>query len=277
MQSTVPGVNTSLETQLTVKISQASKNMPRQWQLRLFSICLVISDTLMLGIGFRLAHFLLFETGFSLPSLAATDAFYLHRLLVLATVSTWLVIFAAIGLYRRQNFFGASNESFMVFKGTAAGVLLALTVDLLFPGVSAPRNWVLLSWLLAFLSTTSGRFALHRLVGYLREYGYFLSPAVIVGANNEGLTLAKQLMSWRSSGLHILGFLDKKLPAGKKVIKHLYCLGSVDELEAIVERYGVEEIILATSAFPSGDEVLEIYKRYSTISQVNVCMSSDLV
>jgi len=97
-----------------------------------------------------------------------------------------------------------------------------------------------------------------------------------VGANDEGLSLAEQLSAWRTSGFHILGFVDKKIPAGKTVYKHLRCLGTVDDLEGIITRYQVEEVILATSAISSRERLLDIFKRYGINNKVNVRMSSGL-
>jgi len=94
----------------------------------------------------------------------------------------------------------------------------------------------------------------------LRGHGYFLSPALIVGANDEGQTLASQLMSWKTSGFLIAGFIDKKLSAGEPVIGHLRCLGHLDDLDAMIKRYDVEEIILASSAFSSRDGLLDIFQ-----------------
>jgi exopolysaccharide biosynthesis polyprenyl glycosylphosphotransferase len=47
-------------------------------------------------------------------------------------------------------------------------------------------------------------------------------------------------------------------------------------LNSIIKQYGVEEIILATSAFSSRDNMLDIFKTYGVASGVNVRMSSGL-
>jgi len=99
---------------------------------------------------------------------------------------------------------------------------------------------------------------------------------VIVGANNEGLSLAEQLMRWKSSGFHLVGFIDKKLAAGTPLFRHLHVLGTVDDLDKIIQQYGVEELILASSAISSRDKMLEIFQRYGVSSGVNVRMSSGL-
>ena len=276
MQSTVPGVNQPWEAHLTAKISQASRAIPRPWQWRLFTLSLVASDLLLTGIAFRLAYLLRFEASISLFRLEVAPSFYFYQHLAFILIPIWLVIFAATGLYNRQNLLGGPQEYSLVFYATTIGMLLVIAVGFLLPEFIFARSWLLMAWLLAFLFTAMGRFLIRRVIHYLREYGYYLSPAVIVGANDEGLSLAEQLMSWRSSGIHLLGFMDKKLPPGKKVFKHLYCLGTVEELDSVVNQYKVEEIILATSAFSSRDNLMEIFKRYGMASGVNLRMSSGL-
>jgi len=114
------------------------------------------------------------------------------------------------------------------------------------------------------------------LIYYLRRHGYYLSSAIIVGANDEGLSLAEQLLSWKSSGIHLVGFIDKKVKVGTVLLHHLTNLGNSDDLDEIVEKYGIEEIILASSAISSRDRQMEIFKRYGLSSEVNVRMSSGL-
>jgi exopolysaccharide biosynthesis polyprenyl glycosylphosphotransferase len=110
----------------------------------------------------------------------------------------------------------------------------------------------------------------------LRRYGFFLTPAVIVGANQEGRWLAEQLLSWETSGLHLVGFVDKKEPATTPLFHNLVCLGSVDQLGEIITRYNVGEVILASSAISTRDYLLDIFKRYGVSDTVNIRMSSGL-
>ncbi len=276
MQSTVPGVNQPWEVHLTAKISQASQNISRPRQWRLFQISLVFSDAMMTGIAFRLAYYLRFESSIRAFHLEAVPSFAFYQHMVFILVPTWLSIFAISGLYNRRHLLGGPHEYSLVFNATTISMFAVIMTGFLLPEIIFARGWLLLAWLLVFLFAASGRFLLRRVIYYLREHGYYLSPAIIVGANDEGLSLAEQLLSWRSSGIHILGFLDKKLPPGKKIFKHLYCLGTVEDLELIVNKYNIEEIILASSAVSSRDNLLEIFKRYGVASGVNVRMSSGL-
>jgi len=275
MQTTAPGVNAPWEVHLTAKINQASRTISRPWQWRLYTLSLIISDLVMTGIGFRLSYYLRFEASIGFFQ-DVTPSFVFYQFLVLILIPIWLIIFWAIGLYNRQKLLGGPQEYSMVFNATTIGLFLVIAIGFLLPEFVFARGWLLLAWVLASFLTGTGRFLLRRAIYYLREHGYYLAPAIIVGANDEGLSLAEQLLSWRSSGIHILGFIDKKFSVGKKVLKHLQVLGKPDELEDIVERYHVEEIILATSAVSSRDRLLEIFKRYGVASGVNVRLSSGL-
>jgi len=69
---------------------------------------------------------------------------------------------------------------------------------------------------------------------------------------------------------------SEKVAPGTRLFGNLHSLGTVDQLDEIIERYNVGELILATSAISSRNKQLEIFKRYGVSSTVNVRMSSGL-
>src|SRR4029078_1300421 len=119
-------------------------------------------------------------------------------------------------------------------------------------------------------------FLLRRHMYHLRKRGYFLTPAVIVGANQEGRWLAEQLLGWETSGLHVVGFADKKEPETPLLFHGLPCLGSVEKLGEIIEHHNIGEVILASSAFSTRDYLLETFRTYGVSEKVNIRMSSGL-
>jgi len=276
MQSTMHGIQTSLETPLTAKVYQASRNIPRHWQWRLFTLSLVMSDVLMTGLAFRLAYAVRFEFSIPLFRLEVTPSIVYYRNLVFILIPVWLVLFATLGLYNRQDLLSGTREYSQVFNGTTIGMFCVIATGFLLPGFVFARGWLLLAWVFAFLCVASGRFLNRRVVYSLREHGYFLSPAVIVGANDEGISLARQFLGGRRSGLHLLGFVDKKTPEGMPIYGQLVSLGTLNQLDEIVQRYHVEEIILASSAISSRDWLLDIFKRYGVAKGINLRLSSGL-
>jgi exopolysaccharide biosynthesis polyprenyl glycosylphosphotransferase len=276
MESTQPGVQFFVETPLKTKIRKASNSVPRHLQWRLYRTSLFILDILMLGLAFRLAYFIRFELTIALlfQDIEPNIAFYQRVISFLIPVM--LFIFLFLGLYDRQKLLGGTKEYSMVFNSTTIGMMLVIAAGFLDPNFIFARGWLLLAWFFAFLFVATGRFTMRRIIYALRQKGYYLSSAVIIGANNEGLSLAEQLSSWRASGLHIMGFVDKKLQAGTQVLKNLYVLGTVDQLDELIEAYEIEELILASSAISSRDGMLDIFQKFGISSNVNVRMSSGL-
>ena len=276
MESTQSGVGFYIETPLKTKIRKASESVPKHVQWRLYTASLVVMDILMAGTAFRLAYYIRFESSIYLFSQDSDPNFFYYRLIVAILIPVWLVIFLILGLYDRQRLLGGTKEYSMVFNGTTIGMMLLIAVGFLNPDFIFARAWLLLAWIFSFILIAIGRFILRRIIYLFRSRGYYLSSALIVGANNEGLSLAEQLAGWRASGFHIMGFVDKKFPIGTQLTEDLFVLGRVDNLDELIDRYDVEELILASSAISSRDRMLDIFQRYGIANGVNVRMSSGL-
>ncbi len=265
-----------IETPMAHRVQRATRSLPRRWQWRLFIAVVFLSDLIALSVAMRLAYYLRFEVNLPFFKHDVVPAMGYYQALVALIIPVWLAIYALTGLYNRKNLLGGTREYSMLFNATTIGAFLVIATGFLLPEFVLARGWLVVSWGLAFLLAAICRFSLRRVIYALRSTGYFLSPAVIVGANDEGLSLASQLMSWRTSGFHIMGFIDKKIPAGERVTDQFYCLGSLDDLDTVVKKYNIEEIILASSAFSSRDGLLAIFKRYGVVKGINVRLSSGL-
>ena len=258
------------------KIGRANSVVPRQVQWLLYRLSLILVDSILIGSAFRLAYYFRFEANFTFfdPTGAVDPAYY--RSLVLWSSLLWIIIIAFNGLYNQQNLLGGTREYSIMFRSSTEGFLLLVIAGFLVTNLLMARGWLLMTWMFTFVFASSGRFFLRRLVYALRRHGFFLTPAIIVGANQEGRWLAEQLLSWETSGLHLVGFVDKKEPATTPLFHNLVCLGSVDQLGEIIERYQIGEVILASSAISTRDYLLEIFKKYGVSDAVNLRLSSGL-
>jgi exopolysaccharide biosynthesis polyprenyl glycosylphosphotransferase len=137
------------------------------------------------------------------------------------------------------------------------------------------RGWLIIFWLLTLASLMVGRFLVRRMVYWLRMSGYFLTPALIVGANDEGRLLGEQLLRWHRSGLHLIGYVDDRLPPGTNVGNNLHVLGDLDVLPDVIRQYKIGELVLATSAL-NRDKMIQIFQEHGMSDQVNLRMSSGL-
>lgn len=258
------------------KIVKVNSLVPRHTQWLIYRIALICSDIFMTGLAFRLSYFFRFETSFKFFAENSVVSVQYYQALVALASFLWLLIFALNGLYNTQNLLGGTREYDKIFRSSSVGFLIIVIAGFLQPNLIIARGWLLMAWAFTFLFVCAGRFLLRRGVYSLRQHGFFLTPAVIVGANQEGRWLAEQLLSWQTSGLHLVGFVDKKEPAATPLFHNLVCLGSVDELGEIIQRHNIGEVILASSAISTRDYLLEIFKRYGVSDTVNIRMSSGL-
>ena len=276
MSQYVTNIEEMLDTSVVMKISQASNAVSREAQWLIFRIVLILSDVLMIGIAFRFAYWIRFELSWSIFQDDAINSIEYYQLLTFIFIPIWLILFGFHGLYQKKNLLGGINEYDKVFRASSFGILLIIILGFLVPTLPIARGWLTIAWPLVIFIPILNRFSLRRVVYHLRRYGYFLTPAIIVGGNAEGRWLAEQLVSWRTSGLLIIGFVDEKVRPGTLLFRNLYSLGTVNQLDEIIKKYNIGEVILATSAISSRNKQMEIFKKYGVSGDVCVRMSSGL-
>ncbi len=242
----------------------------------LLTIGLVAADAFLINLASFISYYIRFQAGLPLFQATQPDLGFYQQLVIVGVTPSWLIIFAFVGLYRRRNLLGGTREYDLVLRGTTLGLLPLVFLSFLVPEFVIARGWLVLAWVLSLVFVGVGRFAMRRVAYAARRAGYFLSPAVIVGANQEGRFLAEQFLNSHRSGFQLVGFVDEKVPAGTVLFHNLPALGSADHLDKIIKKYGVREIVLATSAISSRDRMLEIFKRYANSGEVNLRLSSGL-
>lgn len=265
-----------IESPSRIKSFEALKFIPGHLQWRYLTIVLLISDFIMLGFSFRLAYFVRFELGLNFFQQEAFDSIPFYQRLVMILIPLWVVIFGLGGAYDRKKLLGGTHEYSIIFNSAALGMLLIIAFSFLWPNFILSRGWLFLAWGFVFFFPSASRFLLRRLVYLMRKRGFFVANAIIVGANNEGISLATQFKHQVSSGLNILGFIDKKIPVGRLVHEDLRILGDLEQIDDVIQQYKVEEIILASSAISTRDKVMEIFQKYGVATNINVRLSSGL-
>jgi len=276
MASTKPSLPFAAIDSLPAEEYMVKNRVSLKAQFIIYSLILMVLDVAMIGLSFRLSYFIRFEL--SLPIFQTEivpDFTYYERITPLIAV-LWLIVFRVAGLYNKENLLGGPEEYAIVFRASTIAMLLVVIFGFLQPIFIIARGWLLMSWLFSFFMISLGRFLLRRVVYQLRRFGYFVSRALIIGANEEGLMLASQLSDWRHSGLQILGFIDKKLLPYEIPLKGVRVLGNMEHLDQIIKEYTVNELILASSSISSREKLLDIFQKYGISDDVNIRMSSGL-
>lgn len=255
-----------------LSIPQTDHKLLHGAQYRLLVIMLLLGDATALMAAFALAYYVRFER---LAYFANYSARYYAAVVALA-IGAWLLIFASSGLYNKRLLLGGTQEYAKVANACTAGVMLFIAMEFLRRDeLTVSRGWLIIAWGLSILFVGGTRFLLRRVAYRLRRQGYFVSPALIVGANEEGLALAEQLQGSTASGLKLLGFVDDEKEPGTHLLNGLQVLGGTRELEKLVSRYAIAELVMATSAL-SREQLLGIFQSFGTSPRVNLRLSSGL-
>jgi len=276
MSSSVPGLNPAIGVLRPGIARDLAGRLSRQLQWSVFLSSLLVVYALLLGLAFRVAYFIRFELALPIFRQDARPTLAYYQLLTLFLVGIWLASFALSGLYQRQHLLGGTEEYSRLFRSATVSLLIVVVAGFLGGALQIARGWLVLAWVLTFVFAAAGRFWLRRIAYGLRQQGFFLARAVIVGANAEGCRLAEQLADVRASGLQIVGFVDEKVAPGSLILPYLPALGNVEQMGRIITEHGIEEIILATSAISCRNNMVELFRRYGVSNSVNIRLSSGL-
>ncbi|MBE7474413.1 MAG: sugar transferase [Anaerolineae bacterium] len=228
----------------------------------------------MVLLGFWLAYAIRFQIGFVWfyrHEVVPTD-FYQNLVFLIAPA--WIIVFRLFGLYDFKNLFAGTREYAKSFNASTFAMMLMI-LFIFFGETNIARAWVLLSWLLVSLGVIIGRFVLRRIVQNLRANGRFLTAALIIGANEEGLAIAEQLQANPKAGVWLAGFADDELGPGSELLPNVPVLGSVDTLSSLVRQHGIQEIIVASTALPR-EKLLQLFTAFGSEDNITIRMSSGI-
>src|SRR3990172_9976388 len=102
------------------------------WEWKALMAILIVTDLLMVGLAFRVAYWIRFETGLTIFAEALSSQSYYQRAVLILT-PVWLLIFSVVGLYQRDVLLGATEEYSRVFRATSIGLLFIMMAGFLEP------------------------------------------------------------------------------------------------------------------------------------------------
>jgi Bacterial sugar transferase/CoA-binding domain len=143
---------------------------------------------------------------------------------------------------------------------TALAAMTVLTLRELFAASPELAAQTIRPWAFATAYLAAGRIALHWSHLQARRQGEAMRPTLIVGAGRIGRLIAKRLLATPELGLRPVGFLDKDPLESADGAVMVPVLGASWDLEEVVERHGVEQVIVTFSRAPN-DVLLRLVRR----------------
>lgn len=247
----------------------------RRGEWRILRLALVLNDAAAIILAFGLAYVVRFKADIPLFYIPEQTPLPFYVSLIWWVIPVWLLIFSLHRLYDFNTLLGGMDEYVRVIQATSMSMMVLIVLSFFAPGFVIARGWLVLSWIFTTLCVTTGRFIVRRLVYAARVHGHFLTPILIIGANEEGRAIVQHLCESPTSGARVIGFLDDRVDEGREVAPGLRVLGMIDSAADWIKRNDVSEVIVAASALTRG-ELLDIYQVFGLREDVTLRMSSGL-
>jgi exopolysaccharide biosynthesis polyprenyl glycosylphosphotransferase len=198
------------------------------------------------------------------------DAFMLLAMVAATLVGTrgssvpvmslpWLLCFACLvlalswvrGMYKPRLRLELVDDLRGLVAVTSLAAMVVLSMRVLLTDAAVDAAEILRPWAFATAYIAAGRAALNWSQLAARREGESLKPTLIVGAGRIGRLTAARLLQSPEYGLQPIGFLDKE-PLDDAKELGLPVLGSSWDLERVVQKYGVQQVIMTFSTAPHG-------------------------
>lgn len=240
----------------------------RRAQHRLYMLMLLVGDSLAIALALTSAYSVRFE--FAIALFEASDLPQrLPLYWVLFVIPPCLLVLGLIQLYDTQYLLGGMQEYARILNATAILVTATIILSFFLPFLRPSRGFIALSWVFVTAFLLMERFVVRHLVYRMRRRGFMTRRTLIVGGDEDARHIAEQLLSTPTCGAQVLGFVSNQHPLGTPLTNNLGVLGTLDRLPALVDRYGVEEIVVSTEGLHRA-EIIGVFQNYAYAEDVDL-------
>lgn len=179
----------------------------------------------------------------------------------------WFLLFIFFGMYRTWFALSRFDEIFTLVKTTFWGTFIlffAIFIDDSGTGENRGNRFLIfIYWGLMVSFTVVGRLLLRSIQRKLIISGIGRKKALIVGYNDRAKEIHDQIMSHPALGLDVVGYVAIKDENLGKQYNDVEVVGKVSEIEEIIDRFEIKEVILSVSR-QNDDLLIEIISRCET-------------
>lgn len=184
--------------------------------------------------------------------------YYFPAALVMCAVAlaVKIPVYHFFGLYRRLWVYASTSELRLIIVAVTAASVLTGGVMLVFislgwiqPGM--PRSALGIDWLISLILIGGSRFVLRILAEQsAAQIGGATRRVLILGAGDAGALVVRELQKSSSLNLVPVGFLDDDPAKQNHQIYGVSVIGTVEQLETVLDTKQVDEVIIAIPAAP---------------------------
>lgn len=244
------------------------RNIPKHKYL------LALCDYVILLLSFLIAIQLRFGFG----EKAITSEFLNGQVIFFAIVSLgWIAVFQHFHLYKINVFLTVVPQAVAIIKAVGYGIIGLIVLSFFIKELSYLDSRLIIAYLfgVSTFSLTAFRLVIFRgLYSFFAEKKILQRKVLIVGTDRTARLIAAKLVIETSLGLKLVGFIDDTCKVGERIFEDLYVIGTLSQMKDIVEREGIDEILIAVSNI-SHQKLIDIVDQAKQTS-ATVKVSSEL-
>ena len=161
------------------------------------------------------------------------------------------------GLYRPQICPSLLDNVRSIVGAAALAAMLVLTARVFLSGYGSAAAESIRQFVFATIYLSAGRIALHWSTATARRAGHLTRPTLIVGTGRVARLLVDRLTARPEFGLEPVAYLDVARP---DEALDLPVGGELDDVESVVEEYGIEHVIFTFSLARDAD-LVDVFER----------------
>jgi FlaA1/EpsC-like NDP-sugar epimerase len=165
-------------------------------------------------------------------------------------------------LYQKAWEYASVGEMMAIIRAVTFSIITTGIVQLFFTKGGVYTRVLLVTWMLHVILIGGSRFSWRMYRDYYMKTKTEKKKALIIGAGSAGSMLVRQLMKSHDTDLKPIGFIDDDVKKQKLQIYGVTVIGGTKDIPKIVEKYGIENIIIAIPSLRKG-QLQEVYQECS--------------
>jgi exopolysaccharide biosynthesis polyprenyl glycosylphosphotransferase len=162
------------------------------------------------------------------------------------------------GLYRPRICPSLLDTVRTIAASAALAAMVVLTARALLTQETSTAAETIRQFVFAAFYLSAGRIALDWSTAHARRAGDLTRPTLVVGTGRVARVLVQRLTARPEFGLDPVVYLDDVSPAGEAL--DLPVAGDLDDVEHVVEKYGIEHVII-TFSLTRDAELVDVFER----------------
>jgi len=232
-----------------------------------FNILLVLCDVIAISLSLLFAWYIRFASPLFIDGIRTIN-FRAYMTYLFFILPIYIIIFLCAGLYRpyrKQRFYKEFQE---LISANFIGLFIFMAILYTTKSTHFSRIMLGLFYISSVTFTSVERGSIRKLLRLLRSKGFNLKHIIIVGAGKIGQTFADKVQGDGQLGYHICGFVDDYYSKPEK--DGIKILGRTKDLNAILEDYRIDELIIAlpNSSFQRINQIIDLCEYQGIKTQI---------